>query len=248
MVKPDTDRAPASRNARAHASNVAPVVITSSSSRIRKLSTRPRSDTAKAPRTASQRSSFRSKCFSGRGFDRRSNPGRYGRPSRLASGRPTRSTWLKPRSFRRCRCSGTGTMMSTAKSSASSRTISARCFANQPPRGSIRSNFRSRMARARAPSYSPKLRAQSNANCRSQHSRQKRDPSSKPSSLSQGWPQSAHRASGTRGNELRHASQTGRRSGRVNKALQMRHPEGKITQVSAPERSSSRRSHGCRKS
>src|SRR5208283_5513228 len=41
MVSPTTDLAPASRNAREHASSVAPDVITSSSSKIRKLSTRP---------------------------------------------------------------------------------------------------------------------------------------------------------------------------------------------------------------
>ena len=52
IVSPSTDLAPASHNAREHASSVAPVVITSSSSRIRKLSTRPPFGTAKTPRTA----------------------------------------------------------------------------------------------------------------------------------------------------------------------------------------------------
>jgi hypothetical protein len=58
IVRPTTDLAPASRNARTHASSVAPVVITSSSSRIRKLSTRPPSRIAKAPRTGSHRPRF----------------------------------------------------------------------------------------------------------------------------------------------------------------------------------------------
>ena len=50
MVSPSTEIAPASRNAREHASSVAPVAITSSSSKIRKLSTRRPSRMPKAPR------------------------------------------------------------------------------------------------------------------------------------------------------------------------------------------------------
>jgi len=52
VVSPSSDLAPASHNAREHASSVALVVITSSSSRIRKLSTRPPFGTAKTPLTA----------------------------------------------------------------------------------------------------------------------------------------------------------------------------------------------------
>jgi hypothetical protein len=104
MVIPATDLAPASQRAREHASNVAPAVITSSSSKIRKLSTRPPRRIAKAPRTASHRSSLRSRCFSGRGRERISRIGWYGRLRRLAKGRPIRSTWFNPRSRLRCRC------------------------------------------------------------------------------------------------------------------------------------------------
>ena len=78
-VRPNTDLAPASRSAREHASSVAPVVITSSSSKTRKLSTRPPLRMAKAPRTDSHRSSQCSRCFSGRGRVRISSTGRYGR-------------------------------------------------------------------------------------------------------------------------------------------------------------------------
>ena len=55
ILSPSTHLAPASHNAREHASSVALVVITSSSSRIRKLSTRPPVATAKTPRTVSER-------------------------------------------------------------------------------------------------------------------------------------------------------------------------------------------------
>jgi len=70
MVSPTTDLAPASRNAREHASSVAPDVITSSKSNIRKLSTRLPFPIAKAPRTASHRSSKCNRCFFRRGRSR----------------------------------------------------------------------------------------------------------------------------------------------------------------------------------
>ena len=119
-VKPTTDLAPASLRAHKHASSVAPVVITSSSSRIRKLSTRPPFLIAKAPHTASQGSSEQ--------ILLRTRPGTHqqnpatGPAKRRAKGRPKTSTWLKPRSLARRRCS---------------RASSARRSANQVPRGSI---------------------------------------------------------------------------------------------------------------
>src|SRR5246127_1611542 len=76
MVKPTIVRAPASRNPRAHAPSFTPVVITSSSNKTRKLSTRPPSRMAKAPPAASERSSLRSLCFSGRGLARVKRTGR----------------------------------------------------------------------------------------------------------------------------------------------------------------------------
>jgi hypothetical protein len=78
IVTARTDFASASRSTCVHASSVAPVAITSSSRKIRELSTRPPFSMAKAPRTASQRSSCRNKCFSGLGLARFSNTGRYG--------------------------------------------------------------------------------------------------------------------------------------------------------------------------
>jgi len=152
IVNPRTDLAPASRSAREHASSVAPVVITSSSSRIRKLSTGPPSRMAKAPRTASHLSSLLSRCFSGRGFARTSNSGRYGKRHRFASGRPTRSTWLYPRSRLLCRCSGTGTITSAAMRSPCACISSASRFANHWPSGSISSCFNKTTARERVPS------------------------------------------------------------------------------------------------
>src|SRR6516162_556947 len=64
---PRSDRRPTGTHfaQRAHASSVAPVVITSSSNKTRKLSTRPPLRIAKAPRPGSERSSLRSRCFLG---------------------------------------------------------------------------------------------------------------------------------------------------------------------------------------
>jgi hypothetical protein len=56
-VNPITDLAPASRKVLAHESSVAPEVITSSTSKTRKLSTWLPGRVAKAPRTDSHRSS-----------------------------------------------------------------------------------------------------------------------------------------------------------------------------------------------
>jgi len=84
-MAPDTVRsrkpASASRYAFAHASRVAPIVITSSTSMTRWLSTWLPAPVAKAPRTASQRSSSVNKHSSGRG---RLEWSRCRRPIRLA--------------------------------------------------------------------------------------------------------------------------------------------------------------------
>src|SRR5712664_1469286 len=63
-VSPITDLAPAPRNALAQASRVAPVVITSSTSKTRRLSTLLPGRAAKAPRTESHRSSKLRICLS----------------------------------------------------------------------------------------------------------------------------------------------------------------------------------------
>jgi hypothetical protein len=120
MVKPTIVRAPASRNARAHASSVAPVVITSSSNKTRKLSTRPPSRIAKAPRTASERSSLRSKCFRGRGLARVRRTGRYGSFKSRANGCPIQSArtsakeWGAPERLHRGRSYGRSEMQTFA--------------------------------------------------------------------------------------------------------------------------------------
>src|ERR1700676_268016 len=72
----------------------APEVITSSTSKTRKLSTWLPGRVAKAPRTDSQRSSRVSRCFSGRGRMRVSRTDLYGRPRRFARGLAMRAAWL----------------------------------------------------------------------------------------------------------------------------------------------------------
>src|ERR1700719_597956 len=93
-VNPITDLAPASRKVLAHESNVAPEVITSSTSKTRKLSTWLPGRVAKAPRTDSHRSSKLSKCLSGRGRILVSKTDLYGSPSCLASGLAIGAAWL----------------------------------------------------------------------------------------------------------------------------------------------------------
>src|SRR5229473_699298 len=93
-VIPKTWEAPAPRNARAQASSVAPVVITSSTSKTLRLSTRLPGRAAKAPRTVSQRSCKLSFSLSGRGFVRTSSADRNGSPSCRANGRAISSAWL----------------------------------------------------------------------------------------------------------------------------------------------------------
>src|SRR5271170_1213901 len=66
-VSPSTDLAPDSSSALAHSFSVAPVVITSSTSKTRFLSTWLPGRVAKAPRTDSQRSSRVSTCLGGLG-------------------------------------------------------------------------------------------------------------------------------------------------------------------------------------
>src|SRR5215467_8576424 len=78
-VSVTTDLAPASRNARAQASKVAPVVNTSSTDRTRRLSTWLPGRMAKAPRTDSQRSSRERIRLSGRAFVRMSSRRRFAR-------------------------------------------------------------------------------------------------------------------------------------------------------------------------
>ena len=97
-VNPTTDLAPASSNALAHASSVAPVVITSSTSKTRLLSTWLPGRVAKAPRTMRQRSSLLSMCLSGRALVRMSKTGLRGRPAVSASVSAISSAWLNPRS------------------------------------------------------------------------------------------------------------------------------------------------------
>jgi len=78
-VSPITDFAPASSSAREQASSVAPVVITSSTSKTRRLSTWVPGRVAKAPRSDSQPSSRLSTRLSGRGRVRQqllANPAR----------------------------------------------------------------------------------------------------------------------------------------------------------------------------
>src|SRR5713101_7877544 len=82
---PRTSAAPASRSAFAQASSVAPVVITSSTSKTRSLSTWLPGHVAKAPRTASHVSLDVRRCLSGRGrFLTKSTPW-CGSLSRFAS-------------------------------------------------------------------------------------------------------------------------------------------------------------------
>jgi hypothetical protein len=97
-VSPTTDLAPASSNARAHASSVAPVVNTSSNSKTRRLSTWLPGRVAKAPRTDSQCSSKVRICLSGRARVRISSTALCGNPSRFASGFESSAAWLYPRS------------------------------------------------------------------------------------------------------------------------------------------------------
>jgi hypothetical protein len=157
MVKPSTDLAPASHNACEHASSVAPVVTTSSSSRIRKLSTRPPCGIAKAPRSASHRSSRRSECFSGRGRDSINKTGTLaGRESLTGRQRSAEDVHLVEATLvRPCRCSGTGTILSAASRSVSLRSTSTNLSAKQFPSGSIRSYFSSSIVRSRLSSYRP---------------------------------------------------------------------------------------------
>jgi hypothetical protein len=96
-VNPITDLAPASSNALAHASSVAPVVITSSTSKKRLLSTRLPGRVAKTPRTIRQLSSLVSMCLSGWALERVSKTAFSGSRSRLATSRAISSTWLNPR-------------------------------------------------------------------------------------------------------------------------------------------------------
>src|ERR1700676_3259885 len=135
-VSPITDFAPASSSAREQASSVAPVVITSSTSKTRRLSTWVPGGGAKAPRTDSPRSSTLTTRLSGRGRVRISSTAWRGKRSLLARGLASRSAWLYPRSFSRTRCSGTGTTTSARSASRSRSASSASRAANQPPSGS----------------------------------------------------------------------------------------------------------------
>lgn len=125
MVRPTTDFAPPSRSARLHSSRAAPAVITSSSSRIRKLSTRCPFPSAKAPRTAIQR------CSSVTMFFRTTRvPAGARDAAALEQSHPRPSSQLAP--------------------AATWASRSASHF----PSGSISSCFSSTIPRASAPSYS----------------------------------------------------------------------------------------------
>src|SRR5258708_2688802 len=151
IVSPNTDLAPASRSALAHASSVAPVVNTSSTSKTRRLSTWVPGRVAKAPRTEAHRSSKLSTRLSGRARVRISSTALCGNCSRFASGLERSAAWLYPRSRSRWRCSGTGTTTSAVSAAPSVFTNSVSRSANQAPRGSICSNFSNRIARTTAP-------------------------------------------------------------------------------------------------
>src|SRR2546428_2587728 len=93
-VSPITDLAPASRNARAQASSVAPVVNTSSINKTRKLSTWLPGRVAKAPRTDSQRSSRLRIRLSGRARVRINRTDLCGSLRRFAKGLEISAAWL----------------------------------------------------------------------------------------------------------------------------------------------------------
>ena len=143
-----TSAAPARINVSAHSFNVAPMVITSSTTRKRRPATRAGSDTPKAPKTSARRAPgperpssrgssrvFRvrnSRCRSSVG----SNAGRGERSRRCANATRARSrAWLNPR-WRSLRgCSGTGRTASIGEPAGPSASARDRVphGASQPP-------------------------------------------------------------------------------------------------------------------
>src|ERR1700674_3539688 len=132
-VSPITDLAPASRSTRVHASRVAPVVNTSSTSKTRWLSTWLPGRVAKAPRTDAHLPSRLRIRLSSRARVRTSRTALYGSRNRFASGLAINAAWLYPRSCSRCRCSGTGTTTSAANAFLSFLTTSASRSENHSP-------------------------------------------------------------------------------------------------------------------
>lgn len=128
-----TDAAPARRSSRAHASRVAPVVSTSSTS----STWRPRILASPSAFRANARRMFARLPFRPRRVWERPHPGRLStsstsRPVRRASSCASTCAWLCPRHARRHQCAGTATKTSTGGSR--NRTSHSPCSSHSPKR------------------------------------------------------------------------------------------------------------------
>jgi hypothetical protein len=114
IVTATSDLAPESSNARAHASSVAPVVTTSSTSKTRSLSTWLPGRVANAPRAISDGSAIGSTRFCGRSRVRTSKLLSQHSLRAAAIATASNAAGFKPRSWRRFPWGGTGSPISAA--------------------------------------------------------------------------------------------------------------------------------------